>query len=209
MKLTLSIAATLLALAALPAASAALTISAEPGASCFSSDPSKCIGGVYSLDVAAVDSNTYIATYTMDLTSGLEIPATTIEQIEFKVADAYQSLSVISAPDVTTNWSPVDGPLGGSGCKGVNGSFVCLDAITPLGVSSTQYQWQVQFDAAGILPVSDWHIGARFASPDHPNGWILSASAPIPEARTSILYAAGALLVAFALRRSTASNSLS
>jgi hypothetical protein len=207
MKLTLSIAVALLGLSALPTASSALTISAEPGASCFSSDPTKCIGGVYSLDVTAVDSNTYIATYTMDLTSGLEIPATTIEQIEFKVAGAYQNLSVISAPDVTTNWSPVDGPLGGSGCKGVNGSFVCLDAVNPLAVSNTQYQWQVQFDAAGILPVSDWHIGARFASPDHPNGWILSASAPIPEARTSLLYAAGALLVGFALRRSAASSS--
>lgn len=208
MKRTLVLVSALLALSALPGAASALTISAEPGASCFSADASKCLGGVYSLDVAALDSDTYVATFTADLTSGLEIPATTLEQIEFKVAGAYVDPTVIAAPDATGNWIPVDGPLGASGCKGKNDSFVCLDAITALAISSTQYQWQIQFDAASLLPVSDWHIGARFASPDHTDGWILSASAPIPEARTSFLFGAGALLVGFALWRSGAAGAL-
>lgn len=187
----------------LPGHASALSISAEPGPGCFSADPSKCIGGFYSLTVAAIDSNTFQATYTMDLTPGLEIPATSIEQIDFKVANGYQDpLSVVLAPDATANWGINAGPLSGTGCKGTNGSFVCLDAVIPLAVAPKTYTWTFQFDAAGgLLPESDWHIGARFDSPDHPNGWVLSASAPIPETRSSFLYSAGAFLVGLALLR--------
>lgn len=193
---------TMLMLCAVPGLSRALTLSAEPGADCFSADPSKCIGGVYSLNVASVDSDTFVATFTMDLTPGLEIPATTIEQIEFKVAGAYDSPTIVLAPDAIANWQLADGPLGASGCGGVNDSFVCLDAVSPLGVASTTYTWQVQFNATGLLPESDWHIGARFASENHPKGWILSASAPIPEPSSYLLLGLGAAIVGFAARRS-------
>jgi hypothetical protein len=204
MKRSLLLLSLVLSLCVLPGVSRALTLSAEPGADCFSSDASKCIGGVYSLDVAVVDANTYLATFTMDLGPGLEVPATTIEQIEFKVAGAYDSTSILLAPDAVSNWTLVDGPLGGAGCKGKNDSFVCLDANSPLGVSATTYTWQVQFDAAGLLAESDWHIGARFASPDHQNGWVLSASAaPIPEPSSYLLLGFGAAIVGLAIRRQT------
>jgi len=188
------------------ARASALSISAEPGPGCFSLDPTKCIGGNYSLTVASMGGSTFQATYTMDLTSGLEIPATSIEQIDFKVANGYQDpLSVVLAPDATGNWGINAGPLSGTGCKGTNGSFICLDAVTALAVAPTTYTWKVQFDSTGgLLPESDWHIGARFDSPNHPDGWVLSAggaTAPIPEARSSLTYAAGALLVSLALLR--------
>src|SRR5215471_13183409 len=102
----------------------ALSISAEPGPGCFSANPSDCIGGFYSLTVASIGGNTFQATYTMDLTPGLEIPATSIEQIDFKVANGYQDpLSVVLAPDSTANWAIKSGPLSGTGCNGTNGSF--------------------------------------------------------------------------------------
>lgn len=181
----------------------ALTLSAEPGADCFSTDPANCIGGVYTLDVAAVDEDTWLATFTMDLGLGLEIPATTIEQIEFKVANDYgASVSVLSGPGGAGNWSVVAGPLAAGGCKGSNDSFVCIDAISPVAVSPSIYTWQVQFDAKSLLAESDWHIGARYASPDHEKGWILSASSsPIPEPRSTALYLLGGVIVAVVLRK--------
>ncbi len=188
---------------ALPSLAHALTISAEPGVDCFSADPNKCIGGEYTLNVAA-DGDAYIATFTMDLsgTNDLEISATTIEQIEFKVAGEYDALSIDLAPDATGNWALADGSLGGSGCKGTNDSFVCLDAVSPLAVSDTTYTWQIKFDADSLLDESSWHIGARFASPDHEKGWILSASsAPIPEPRSYLMFGFGALIVGFAVRK--------
>lgn len=188
-------------LCSVPGLSRALTISAEPGADCFSADPTKCIGGVYSVGVTSVDSDTFVATFTMDLTPGLEVPAISIEQIEFKVARAYDATSITFAPDAISNWTLVDGPLGASGCKGKNDSFVCIDATNPLAVASTTYTWRVQFDATSLLPESDWHIGARFASPGHPNGWILSASAPIPEPSSYLMLGLGAAIVGFAVRR--------
>ena len=182
----------------------ALTLSAEPGPDCFSTDPSKCIGGVYTVVVAAVDEDTWLATYTMDLALGLEIPATTVEQIEIKVANEYSNVDVISfsGPGGADNWSPVDGPLGADGCKGINGSFICLDAINSVALPAGTYEWTIQFDAKSLLVESDWHIGARYASPDHERGWILSASlAPIPEPRSTALYVLGGLIVAAAIRK--------
>ena len=53
-----------------------------------------------------------------------------------------------------------------------------------------------------MLAESDWHIGARYASPDHEKGWILSAStAPIPEPRSTVLFLVGGLLVAGIIRK--------
>jgi hypothetical protein len=181
----------------------ALSLSAEPGADCFSTNPDKCIGGVYTLDIAAVDSNTFIATYTMDLTVGLEIPATTIEQIDFKVATDYgTNFTVLSGPGGAGNWTVGEGPLAASGCTGKNGDFVCLDAVNATLVGLSTYTWQIQFDTNALLAESDWHIGARFANDTHPKGWILSASqAPIPEPGSMALYLIGGAFVAGVIRK--------
>ena len=181
----------------------ALTLSAEPGPDCFSANPDKCIGGIYTLDIASAGGNTYIATYTMDLTVGLELPATTIEQIDFKVATEYgTTFTVLSGPGGAGNWTSGAGPLTGSGCSGSNGGFICLDAANPVSVALSTYSWAIRFDADALIPESDWHIGARFASPTHERGWILSASqAPIPEPRSTAMFLLGGLVVAFIVRK--------
>ena len=177
----------------MPMASRALTIS----------DPVK--GGEYSLSLQAVDSNTWVATLSIDLAAvPLQIPATSINQIDFKVANSYtQPVSVTSAPDDASNWQVKAGPLTGSGCGGNNDSFVCVSAVNPLSIgSTTSFTWQVQFDANSLLPESDWHIGARYTSPTHTNGWVVSLSpSPIPEPTSGLLFSAGMLIVGAAARR--------
>jgi hypothetical protein len=185
----------LAALLALPGAASALTIS----------DPDK--GGEYTLSIAPIDSDTYVATFTIDFsTVPLDIPATSLNQIEFKVANSYvQPISVTSAPDATGNWLSGAGPLEGKGCGGSNGGFICLSATTPLQLdSATLFEWEIQFDAASLLPESDWHIGARYTSPTHTRGWVVSLSSgsdPIPEPASGLLFAAGLLVVGASARR--------
>jgi hypothetical protein len=191
-------------LLALPAVSQALTLSAEPD-DCFSSIEDDCIGGVYTLEVDDLGGGTYLARYTMDLSPGLEVPATTIEQIEFKVASGYDAISIELAPGGADNWLPVDGPLGAAGCNGNNDGFICIDAVNPVAISPTTFSWEVQFNAAGLLAEDSWHIGARFASPNHQRGWLLSASSnPIPEPSSYLMFGIGAAIVGYAIRRSAA-----
>lgn len=186
-----------------PSFAHALTLSAEPGPDCFSLNPDKCIGGIYTLDVASLGGDVYVATYTMDLTVGLEIPAVTIEQVDFKVATDYgSSFTLLQAPGGTATWSVGEGPLSGAGCSGSNGDFVCLDASNPVAVAAATYTWQIQFSADELIPESDWHIGARFASPTHQRGWILSASAaPIPEPGSIAMFLIGGAIVAGVVRK--------
>jgi hypothetical protein len=183
----------LAALLALPGMAPALTIA----------DPEK--GGVYSLSLSAVDADTWVATFTIDLAAlPLEIPAMSLNQIEFKVANTYAPpISVTSAPDAAGNWLPMAGPLSGAGCGGKNDGFVCLNATTPLPLGTTElFEWQVRFDAPSLLPESDWHIGARYTSPGHTRGWVVSlSSAPVPEPASGLLFAAGMLIVGASARR--------
>ncbi len=199
----LRVALLLVSIWAVPTFAHALTLSAEPGPDCFSTNPDKCIGGIYTLDIASMGGDVYVATYTMDLTVGLEIPATTIEQIDFKVATDYGSnFSILSAPGGTANWTLDEGPLSAGGCGGSNGDFLCVDATNPVAVAPMSYTWQIQFAADELLPESDWHIGARFASPTHQRGWILSASAqPIPEPGSIAMFLIGGVIVAGVARK--------
>jgi hypothetical protein len=177
-----------------PAVSPALTLS----------DTEK--GGEYSLSIASVDSDTYVATFTIDLASvPLDIPATAINQIEFKVANGYDApITVLTGPDAAANWVPQAGPLNGGGCGGNNDGFICLSATTPLEIGSTKlFEWTVQFDASGTLPETDWHIGARYTSPTHRKGWVISlpGGTLVPEPTSGILFGAGMLIVGASARR--------
>jgi hypothetical protein len=96
----------------------------------------------------------------------------------------------------------VAGPLAAGGCKGKNDSFICLDAKNPVQLALTSYTWEIQFNATSLLPDSQWHLGVRYASADHPDGWILSASsAPIPEPRSTAMFLLGGIVVAAVIRR--------
>lgn len=202
----LRIALLFVSVCAVPSFAHALTLSAEPGPDCFSSNPDKCIGGEYTVVVASVDENTWLATYTMDLALGLEIDATLVNQIEIGVAGNTSNVVVtsFSGPSGAANWVPTKGPLAADGCKGSNGNanFICLNATNPVAIPAGTYVWQIQFDAAKLQPESDWHIGARYSSATHSKGWILSASqAPIPEPGSLALYLIGGALAAAVIRK--------
>ena len=151
-----------------------------------------CLGGVYDLNVSSVGGDTYLATYSIDTSVDFSVGAEFLNEVEFKVANDYSNVSVLSGPSGIL----ADGPLNGAGCGGTNGTFICFDADPNLSLGST-YTWSVQFDSSAILDESDWHVGARYTSSTHQRGWVISeTSAPIPEPGAAMLFAAGLFAVA-------------
>jgi hypothetical protein len=61
----------------------------------------------------------------------------------------------------------------------------------------------VEFGASSLLPVDDWHIGARYTSPNHRKGWVVSLSSgtAVPEPASGLLFAAGLIIVGSAARK--------
>jgi len=188
-------------LVALAVAVAGIRASASTIDSYTITDPLK--GGEYSLELTSLGGDRYSATITIDFsTVPLEIPATMINEVDFKVANSYDDpILVTSAPDSTGNWVAMSGPLTGSGCSGQSDGFICLSAITPLVIGSTQsFSWTVEFGATDILPTYDQHIGARYTSPTKTRGWVVSLTA-IPEPASGLLFGAGLMIVGAATRK--------
>jgi len=157
-----------------------------------------CIGGIYTLDIASAGGSSYLATYTIDTTGSYDVAATMLNDIEFKVANDYSNVSVLSGPTGIVQ----DGPLGGHGCVGSNDSFICINVSPDLALGHV-YTWEVAFDSSQILTETDWHLGARYSSGRHGNGWIISESPSpaVPEPTAALLFGVGMLTVGVATQR--------
>lgn len=158
-----------------------------------------CIGGVYSLDVVSTGVDTYQATYTVDTSVAFSVDATFLEDLNFKVANDYSNVMLLSGP----TGSFVAGPLTGQGCGGNNGSFVCVELAPELGVGNVQ-TWEIQFQTTGLMAEDEWHVGARYTSENKRRGWVISeagSAPPVPEPTAALLFGAGLLVAARATRR--------
>ena len=156
-----------------------------------------CLGGIYTLDVRETAPDLYLATYTVDTTGSFTVGATSLVDINIKVANDYLNPILVSGP----SGSLLSGPLTGRGCSGTNGSFLCVDLAPNLALGSV-YSWQIQFGASEIL--EEWYVGARYTSPTHRNGWVISESGtnPIPEPSAALIFGAGMLVASGLVTRS-------
>jgi len=183
------------------------TFDYSPGCTLYGVDPDDCFGGVYGITLeqtafgGAVDS--YEVWMTVDTTGGLTFLSPgeqgTLTNLEFKVGSgdvAYMNLQVLPGSD--GSWSFADGPLGGMGCRGVNGDFVCMLETTAGLNAIGDYAVGVSFDVAAGTEIQFHHLGARFED-EQLNGNVVSI--PIPEAGSPLLFAAGSMVVGVALRR--------
>ena len=159
-----------------------------------------CIGGTYTLDVTETAPNLYLATYTIDTTGAFSVSATSLVDINIKVANEYLSPVVVSGPA----GSLLSGPLTGQGCSGTNGGFLCVD-LAPTLARGSVYTWQSRFGATALL--DEWHVGARYTSPNHRNGWVISehgTANPIPEPSAALVFGLGMLVASGLVRKSGA-----
>lgn len=158
-----------------------------------------CIGGIYTLDVTQTAPDLYLATYKIDTSVPFSVGATTLVDINIKVANDYLSPTVVSGPGGALG----EGPLTGSGCGGTNGSFVCLDLSPTLAVGGV-YTWKIQFGATSLLDSSEWHVGARYTAPNKPRGWVISETvgSPVPEPSAALIFGLGMVVAGSVARRS-------
>ena len=162
-----------------------------------------CIGGTYTLDVTRTAPDIYLATYTIDTSVPFSVGATTLVDMNFKVANDYLSPTVVTGPTGILG----EGPLTGSGCSGTNGSFVCLDLAPTLAVGGV-YTWQIRFGATSLLAASEWHVGARYTAPDKSRGWVISetAGSAVPEPSAVLVFGFGMVVAGSVVRRRRASH---
>ena len=149
-----------------------------------------CIGGIYTLDVAETAPNSFVATYTIDTTTAFDVRATHLVDINFKVATDYTDVTLLSGPSASLG----GGPLSGGGCRGNNDSFICGDLTSSLERGRV-YTWRIQFGATALI--DEWHVGARYVSPIHRRGWVISESGrsnPIPEPSAALIFGVGMLV---------------
>lgn len=114
-----------------------------------------------------------------------------MNDVAFKVANDYSNIVMTSGP----SGSVVAGPLNGRGCNGNNDSFICVDLSPELSVGSS-YTWTLTFSSTALIGEDEWHVGARYTSPNHRNGWVISetAAAAVPEPTAALLFGAGLLV---------------
>ena len=180
----------------------------NPGCTIFGVDPDDCFGGIYGITLeqtaTGVDFDSYEVWMSVDTTGGLTFLSAgeegTLTNLEFKAgsgAISYSNLLLIAPSD--GEWDFVSGPLGGMGCKEVNGDFVCMLEESAGGLAAIgDYDVGVSFDVAAGTEVMLHHFGARFED-EQLNGNVVSI--PIPEAGPALLFGVGSLVVGFALRR--------
>jgi hypothetical protein len=158
-----------------------------------------CLGGSYTLVLEETSPDMWKATYTISTAGDYRVDAKSLVDIEFKVAKDYADPQLISGPsgDIEA------GPLSGTGCKGENDSFVCVNLNPDLDRDGSEYIWMITFGADSILGVEDWHLGARYTSPTHQNGWVISETpgGVVPEPAAAVLFVAGILIAGGAVHR--------
>lgn len=159
-----------------------------------------CIGGIYTLTVESTGTDLYLATYTIDTSVPFSVSgATTLVDINFKVANDYLAPTLVSGPAVGLLY----GPLTGSGCSGTNGGFICGDLSPDLAVGSV-YTWKIQFGATSLISQDEWHVGARYTGRDKTKGWVISevAGSPVPEPSAALVFGLGMVVAGSFVKRS-------
>ncbi len=151
-----------------------------------------CIGGIYTLNVSETAPDLYLATYTIDTSVPFSVAATTLVDINIKVANNYLNPTILSGPAGIVG----AGPLTGGGCGGGNASFICADLSPNLALGGV-YTWQIQFGASSLIAVDEWHVGARYTAPGKEKGWVISETAgtnPVPEPSAALVFGFGMLV---------------
>lgn len=131
------------------------------------------------------------------------------------------SFSVLSAPNGTSAWTPVEspissGPISNTGCDGSGGGFACVEASTKgvfdvLSGSSYAFQFDVTLGSGSFLTsFTGAHIGAGYAngSGEGSNYGITSHVSPIPEPESYAMLLAGLGVLGWNLRRKQAKQTI-
>lgn len=169
-----------------------------------------CYDASYTLQVIHVSGDDYQAVFTVDTTGGLSIAPTDIIGVAFKVTSHVDSSSVTSFPGPGAWIGGSSGPLSSAtgNCMGVSDGWVCAD-VSPdadgASVPGAVHAWEFDFTLASGSEIFPDLIGSsiqvKYWSESHPNGWLTSATNPIPEPSSVVLFLAGGVVVAGAVRR--------
>jgi hypothetical protein len=165
-------------------------------------DAMGCEGSTLLLTVEDQPGDNWLVTYTID-TTNYTGSLSSFNQIGFKAISDWSSVTLVSAPNGTGNWSSIfESPIASNSlCSNVNGmsSMVCTfsqnSALDITGGGT--YTWVFQVTGGSLLPTEDWHLGAQYADGLGPaRGHIISAtSPPIPEPSAALLFGVGAMVV--------------
>ena len=168
-----------------------------------------CFGVVYTL---TIDDSPDVLTFSNHAMLELDLAGYTgfgthVKSVNFKVSSDVTAFNLTDAPGGVLDWTTIEAPISGAGCGGSEAGFVCSDDNSPatsapvLGGPAYVWEWDFTPNGAIFENLIGAHIGAKYWSVDHPNGWITSAEAPIPEPNSVILFGVGAFVIAGALRR--------
>jgi hypothetical protein len=171
------------------------------------------MGVHYSLTFDSLSGDGKVGMYTLSLnTSGYDQhsdPAY-LDSVDIKAWGGKDiSFALLDAPDGST-WNPTEGPVAsgpaGTGCKGTESGFACVEAVTKgaLNVDNGPYTFSfaVTADSFYSSPTGA-HVGAAYADAYGVGSsyGITSVVAPIPEPETYAMLLAGLCLIFFIARR--------
>ena len=168
-----------------------------------------CNGADISLEVIEGGSG-YLATYSIDFTDFDRVAAAspnhmTLTSIGFKAFNkglVDGDVSFLGSPPGVWG-APIIGEISNAGCtNGSNAGLICASgalAIPDASAGTQLYSWVFDIAANATLKMDEWSIRGSFGPA---NGWVISESGtPIPEPAAALVFAGGAILVAYRLRK--------
>jgi hypothetical protein len=207
MKKFVAAATVILALNAIPANAASVTIDSS---NCNSNGG--CYGLVWKLTVTQLASPTLFNGTLFDYSAMLEVTddplvsgtsSVVISAVDFKATTDPTAASLFSVPVSSSGWSTSLQGLNSGGCSGSGNGFICSQTSTDpanfTGSNTAQtWGWYFNTSSAIFTNLVGAHIGAKLTDLSTP-GKLLSASYTVPEPGTLALLASG-LIGALGLR---------